>query len=123
MIIEKKIYYKIDDDDVMQVYDSFSCYCVINDIEENYTNFLKFFTDECIEYMFYVDYEGYENIDSEDTRFLFYKEMMGKYNKDYILIQRLENRKKKLENEYQKLENEYKKLEHQIEQIKHKYDL
>ena len=116
MIIEKKVFYKVDDDDIFQIYDNFSCYCEINDIEENYNNFLKYFTDECIEELFDIDYEEYDNIDSEDTRFLFYKEMMEKYNKDYILIQRLENRKKELE-------NEYRKLEHQIELIKSKHDL
>jgi len=116
MIIEKKIYYKIDDDDVFQLYDSFSCYCEINDVEENYTNFLKYYDGECVEDLFDIKCEEYDNIDDEDTRFLFYKEMMEKYNKDYILIQKLENRKKEIENEYRKLEN-------QIEQIKHKYDL
>ena len=116
MIIEKKIFYEIDDDDIFQVYDNFSCYCGINDIEENYNNFLKYFTDECIEDLFDIKYEEYNNIDDKDTRLLFYKEMMEKYNKDYILIQRLEDRKKELE-------NEYRKLEHQIELIKNKYDL
>lgn len=116
MYIERKIYYKIDDDTAMQIYDSFSCYCDTKGIEENYNNFLKYYYDECIEDMFDVNYEEYDNIDSEDTRHIFYKEMMEKYNRDYILIQRLEDRKKELE-------NEYRKLEHQIELIKSKYDL
>lgn len=116
MIIEKKIFYKVDDDDIFQIYDNFSCYCEVNDIEENYNNFLKYFTDECIEDLFDIKCEEYDNIDDKDTRFLFYKEMMEKYNKDYILIQKLEDRKKELE-------QKYRQIEKQIEQIKHKYDL
>lgn len=107
MYIEKHIYYKINDDDCMDIYEKFSNYCYKEEIEENYNNFLSFYEDTCLEDDLKIDKENthYDNIDDEDSRHLFYLEMMRDYNKDYILIQKLENEKKGLEQKYKKIEN------------------
>ena len=49
MVIKKTIYYKLNEDDMMSLYEYFSNYCFTNDLEENWETFKKYYNDMCVE--------------------------------------------------------------------------
>lgn len=116
MEIKKTIYYKLDEDDMMSLYECFSNYCFMNDLEENWETFREYYNDMCVEENWNPIEEIYENEDGEDTIYLLFKELMSNYNKEFVEIEKLEQRKREIECEYKKIENK-------IEEIKHKYDI
>ena len=49
MEIKKTIYYKLDEDDMMSLYESFSNYCFMNDLDESWETFREYYNDMCVE--------------------------------------------------------------------------
>jgi hypothetical protein len=88
----------------------------MNDMEENYESFIKYYNDTCLEEDLRIVDTEYSNEDDESTIYLLYKQLINNHNKEMVEIEKLEQRKKEIECEYKKIENK-------IYEIKHKYDI